>query len=183
MVEKKEDMKKTAEEEINQGVDSEKTESNYKTENQSEDTSKDFTKTKIQAEKLINDIIIGIQDKSEEFGKAINDYKRSLQKPLTDVFETEYSIVIKIDLPGVKKEDIDLEIAEDSIEIKALFEDEIAEETSTYLQKERSHGKIIRSLTLPTMINAEQSKADFKDGILTVDMPKIEKEVHKVNIN
>ena len=93
-------------------------------ENNDSDT-QDQEKSKINAEKLLNDIISGIQDKTEEFGKTITDYKTALQKPLTDVIETEGSLIVKIDLPGVKKEDIDLGISEDSIEIKTIFEEEV----------------------------------------------------------
>lgn len=183
MVEKKEDKNKMDDEKTNPEMDSEESGSEEKTNEKSENTSKEFNKTKIQAEKLINDIIIGIQDKSEEFGKAISDYKRVLQKPLTDVIETEKSIIIKIDLPGVNKEDIDLEIADDSVEIKVIFEEELSDENMNYLQKERNHGKTIRSLTLPIMINAELAKANFNESILTIELPKLEKEVHKVDIN
>lgn len=144
------------------------------------ENSKSEEKEKINAEKLLNDIISDIQNKAGEFGKTISDYKTALQKPLTDVIETENSLIIKFDLPGVNKDDIDLGISEDSIEIKVLFEEE--DENTKYLQKERSHGKLIRSLTLPMNIKTEEVKATFKDSILTVEMPKMDKEVHKVDI-
>ncbi|HSO25861.1 MAG TPA: Hsp20/alpha crystallin family protein [Methanobacteriaceae archaeon] len=143
----------------------------------------DQEKSKINAEKLLNDIISGIQDKTEEFGKTITDYKTALQKPLTDVIETEGSLIVKIDLPGVKKEDIDLGISEDSIEIKTIFEEEVEDENIKYLQKERSHGKTIRSMTLPFNIKTDEVKAIFKDSVLTVELPKMDKEVHKVDIS
>jgi HSP20 family protein len=144
---------------------------------------KEQEKSKINAEKLLNDIISGIQDKTEEFGKTISDYKTALQKPLTDVIETEDSLIIKIDLPGVKKEDIDLGISEDSIEIKTVFEEEIDSENGKYLQKERSHGKTIRSMTLPLNIKTDEVKAVFEDSVLTVELPKMDKEIHKVDID
>jgi HSP20 family protein len=144
------------------------------------ENSKSEEKEKINAEKLLNDIISDIQNKAGEFGKTISDYKTALQKPLTDVIETENSLIIKFDLPGVNKDDIDLGISEDSIEIKVLFEEE--DESTKYLQKERSHGKLLRSLTLPMNIKTEEVKATFKDSILTVEMPKMDKEVHKVDI-
>ncbi len=144
------------------------------------ENSKSEEKEKINAEKLLNDIISDIQNKAGEFGKTITDYKTALQKPLTDVIETKTSLIVKFDLPGVNKDDIDLGISEDSIEIKVLFEEE--DENTKYLQKERSHGKLLRSLTLPMNIKTEEVKATFKDSILTVEMPKMDKEVHKVDI-
>jgi len=83
----------------------------------------------------------------------------------------------------VKKEDIDLGISEDSIEIKTIFEEEIDSENVKYLQKERSHGKTIRSMTLPLNIKTDEVKATYKDSVLTVELPKLDKEVHKVDIN
>ena len=152
-------------------------------EENNDNNDQDPEKSKINAEKLLNDIISGIQDKTEEFGKTISDYKTALQKPLTDVIETEDSLIVKFDLPGVKKEDIDLGISEDSIEIKTIFEEEIDSENAKYLQKERSHGKTIRSMTLPLNIKTDEVKATFKDSVLTVELPKLDKEVHKVDIN
>jgi HSP20 family protein len=134
----------------------------------------------INAEKILNDIITGIQDKTEEFGKTISDYKTSLQKPLTDVIETENSIIIKVDLPSVNRDNIDLGITEDSVEIKVLFEDE---EQYKYLQKERSYGKTMRTIVLPVNINTDNVKASFKDSVLVIELFKKDKEVHKVNIN
>jgi HSP20 family protein len=148
-----------------------------------EDLQEDMGKKKNQAEKILNDIISGIKDKQEEFGKTISDYKTALQKPLTDVLDTESSLIIKIDLPGVDKGDIDLGITEDSVEIKAVFEEEIDNENIKYLQKERSHGKTIRSITLPVMIKTEEVKAKFDGSVLTIELPKLNKEVHKVDIN
>ena len=157
---------------INENIEEEIKEEN--TDNKSED------KEKINAEKLLNDIISDIQNKAGEFGKTITDYKTALQKPLTDVIETETSLIVKFDLPGVNKDDIDLEISEDSIKIKVLFEEK--NENIKYLQKERSHGKLLRSITLPMNIKTEEVKATFKDSVLTVEMPKMDKEVHKVDI-
>ncbi|MDP3033770.1 MAG: Hsp20/alpha crystallin family protein [Methanobacteriaceae archaeon] len=157
---------------INQNIEEEIKEENA--DNSSED------KEKINAEKLLNDIISDIQNKAGEFGKTISDYKTALQKPLTDVIETENSLIVKFDLPGVNKDDIDLGISEDSIKIKVLFEEE--NENIKYLQKERSHGKLLRSLTLPMNIKTEEVKAIFEDSVLTVEMPKMDKEVHKVDI-
>lgn len=158
---------------INENMEEEIKEEN--TDNKSED------KEKINAEKLLNDIISDIQNKAGEFGKTISDYKTALQKPLTDVIETETSLIVKFDIPGVNKDDIDLGISEDSIEIKVLFE-ENENENIKYLQKERSHGKLLRSLTLPMNIKTDEVKATFKDSVLTVEMPKMDKEVHKVDI-
>jgi HSP20 family protein len=96
--------------------------------------------------------------------------------------ETENSIIVITDLPGVKKEDIDIDISEDSIDITAKFEDEIDEEGANYIKKERSYGETKRSISLPTQINVKEATAKFNDSILTVNLPKLMEEKHKVDI-
>ena len=58
----------------------------------------------------LSDIVSTIRDKQEELGKSLSDYTSSFQKPLADILETETSFIIITDLPGVKKEDIDIDI-------------------------------------------------------------------------
>ncbi|GAB6056368.1 Hsp20/alpha crystallin family protein [Methanobacterium movens] len=153
---------------------------NNKSDSKKEKKTSSSEKIDLGAEKFIEDVLSSIQTKTEDFGKKLSDYKTELQKPLTDVIETENGLVVKMDLPGVKKEDIDLQMAEDQIIIKTFFEEK--SEEVKYLQKERSHGKTIRTLTLPFSIDVEKVKADFDNSILTIKLPKIEKEVHKVDI-
>lgn len=153
---------------------------NNKSDSKKEKKTSSSEKIDLGAEKFIEDVLSSIQTKTEDFGKKLSDYKTELQKPLTDVIETENGLVVKMDLPGVKKEDIDLQMAEDQIIIKTIFEEK--SEEVKYLQKERSHGKTIRTLTLPFSIDVEKVKADFDNSILTIKLPKIEKEVHKVDI-
>lgn len=153
---------------------------NNKSDSKKEKKTSSSEKIDLGAEKFIEDVLSSIQTKTEDFGKKLSDYKTELQKPLTDVIETGNGLIVKMDLPGVKKEDIDLQMAEDQIIIKAIFEEK--SEEVKYLQKERSHGKTIRTLTLPFSIDVEKVKADFDNSILTIKLPKIEKEVHKVDI-
>lgn len=138
-------------------------------------------KIDFNTENFVDDLLTTIQSKTEEFGKNISDYKIALQRPLSDVLETDKELIIKFDLPGVKKDDINLEITEDTVKIKVIFEEE--SENGKYLQKERSHGHNMRTLTLPFNIDVEKVKANFNNCILTIELPKIEKEVHKVDIS
>ena len=131
----------------------------------------------------LTDIVSTIRDKQEELGKNLSDYTSSFQKPLADILETETSIIIITDLPGVKKEDIDIDISEDRIDITAKFEEEINQEGASYIKKERNYGETKRSIDLPTKINIKNAKAKFNDSILTVTLPKLMEEKHKVNIN
>lgn len=148
---------------------------------QEDEESPKSEKIDMKAEKFIEEVISTIQNKTEEFGKTISDYKTALQRPLADVYKTEQGYVVKFDLPGVKKKDISLKVSEDSVNVMVIFEDEA--KNVTYLQRERSHGKTIRSLTLPSTIDVEKVNASFNDSILTIELPEIQKEVHKVDIS
>jgi HSP20 family protein len=140
-------------------------------------------KRRTQAEKLLNDIMNTIKVKQVEVGKTLSDYKISLQKPPADVIETNDSIIIKIDLPGVTKEDIDIGIAGESIDIIAKFEEESEGDDINYIQKERSYGETKRTIKLPSEIKVKEASANFKNSVLIIKLPKIEKEVHKIDIN
>ena len=135
-----------------------------------------------QAENVLDDIIQSFKEKQEEFGKAISDYTKSLQKPLTDVIETDDNIIIKTDLPNVKKDDIEIGITEDSIEIMAKFQDESSVEDVNFIQKERNYGETKISLTLPARVKVKEATGTFDNSVLTIELPKLEKEVHRIDI-
>jgi len=148
--------------------------------NETEEEAKEENK---RAENRLSDIVSTIRDKQEELGKSLSDYTSSFQKPLADIMETETSFIIITDLPGVTKDDIDIDISEDSIDITAKFEDEINEEGANYIKKERNYGETKRSISLPAKIDIKGAGAKFNDSILTVTLPKLMEEKHKVNIN
>ena len=136
-------------------------------------------KTRKQAEKKINDFINTLKDKQEEFGKTISDYT-SGEKPLTDVIETNDTIIIKTDLPHVKKKDISVNITEDSVEIIVSFKE--ADENLEFIKKERNYGKTTRTIALPELIEVKKAIAKFNDSVLTVELPKVREEKVKVKI-
>ncbi len=97
-------------------------------------------------------------------------------RPDTDVQETEKEFIMQFDLPGVDKEDIKLNVDEKSISVKAEKKFEKNEETDCYLHQERSSQSYFRSFSLPKKIVPENVDADYKNGVLTVKMPKKEIE-------
>jgi len=134
-----------------------------------------------QAEKVINDFISSLKSRQEDFSKAWTDYTTS-EKPLADVIETEAEIIVKSDLPGIKKGDIDVTITEDSVEITAHFQEEYGEEEVDYILRERSYGETRRIIKLPAKVKVKEASAKFEDSILTITLPKIEKSQFKVDI-
>lgn len=96
--------------------------------------------------------------------------------PAMDVSEDEKEIKVMAELPGVQPENIDIQISGGRLLIKGekKFEDE--EKKDNYHRIERSYGSFQRSVSLPTNVDEENVKASFRDGVLTLTMPKNERE-------
>ncbi len=92
--------------------------------------------------------------------------------PSVDMYETDKEVVAKATVPGVKPEDIELSVSGDRLIIKGKMEEEHSEEAANYVIKERQFGSFERVLPLPPTADAESARAEFKDGILTVTLPK-----------
>jgi len=94
--------------------------------------------------------------------------------PAVDIFETEHELVVKADLPDVKPEDLDIRVENNILTIRGerKFEKKVSEDK--YLRVERSYGSFSRSFSLANTVNTEAIKADYKDGVLTLSIPKRE---------
>ena len=94
--------------------------------------------------------------------------------PAVDIFEKDDKLVIKAELPGMDKKDISLDIHNDVLTLRGerKYENEVKEEN--FYRKEMSRGSFVRSFSLPGDSDAERIQAEFKDGILTVEVPKSE---------
>jgi HSP20 family protein len=94
--------------------------------------------------------------------------------PSCDIYETDNEIVVKAELPEVKKEDVKVSIDGNTLEITG--ERKFAEETKreNYHRIERSYGQFMRSFTLPNSVDSTKIGAEFKEGILRVTLPKRE---------
>lgn len=94
--------------------------------------------------------------------------------PIIDVFEEKDDIVVKAELPGLEKDDIEVNLTDHTLTIKGekKKEEEVKEEN--YYRAERSYGSFLRTLDLPREVHADKVKAAFKNGILEIRMPKTE---------
>lgn len=95
--------------------------------------------------------------------------------PSVDVSEDENEIKVEADLPGMKQKDLDVNIDGNVLTIKGERKREKKTEEEGYYRSERSHGKFQRSFTLPTEIDVDKTKATFKNGVLTLTVPKLQK--------
>lgn len=94
--------------------------------------------------------------------------------PPLDIEETENEFVIKAELPGMKKEDIKISLSGDILAISGEKKKEVEEKGKTYYRMERSYGKFQRNITLPAEVEMDKAKASYKNGILTLNLPKSE---------
>jgi HSP20 family protein len=91
-----------------------------------------------------------------------------------DVYETDDKLVVKAPVPGVKPEEIEVTITGELLTIKGEFKAEQKTEKGNYLRQERRYGSFSRQISLPTGVKADQAKATFENGVLSLEMPKAE---------
>jgi HSP20 family protein len=95
--------------------------------------------------------------------------------PSVDVSETDGDYQIKAEIPDVKKEDVKVTVEEGVLTIQGERKQEKEEKGKKYHRVERSYGRFVRSFTLPDLVDEEKVKAEFKDGVLNLQLPKSEK--------
>ncbi len=99
--------------------------------------------------------------------------------PALDVYEDKDNIYVKAELPGMKKEAIDLSLHDGTLSISGERRSEEKHEDAEVYRTERFFGRFQRTVTLPAPVAAEKVKAQYKDGILTVTLPKTEESKPK----
>ena len=95
-----------------------------------------------------------------------------LWNPAVDLYEKDDHFIIKAELPGINKDDIKVDLKDRVLTLSGerSFDNEVKEEN--YYRKERSYGKFQRAFTLPADVDSEKIKAEFKDGVLQIEVPK-----------
>ena len=92
--------------------------------------------------------------------------------PAVDIYETENELVIKADLPEISEKELDIRVENNMLTLRGerKFEQKVKEDN--YLRVERTYGSLSRSFSLPNTVNTEAVKAEYKNGVLTVELPK-----------
>ncbi len=106
--------------------------------------------------------------------------------PRVDVSDRDDEIVIRAEMPGVKKEDLDISLSDNTITLRGTIKEEEQEvkEGEYYYYRETGHGEFVRSLALPATVDGTKVKATFKNGVLHVVLPKTETaKRQKIQIN
>ena len=94
--------------------------------------------------------------------------------PLVDVREDENEVIVHAELPGVKQDDIDIEVTGDTLTIRGERKFEDLEKKRNYVRVERTYGSFQRSFTIGVPIVNDKVNAQFRDGVLTIHLPKSE---------
>jgi HSP20 family protein len=99
--------------------------------------------------------------------------------PAVDLYEKDDHFMIKAELPGVDKKDIAIDLRDRVLTLSGerSYENEVKEEN--YYRRERSYGKFQRAFTLPADVDSDKIKAEFKDGLLQIEVPKPEEQKPK----
>ncbi len=111
----------------------------------------------------------GLTDSEETDG-----YENAVWSPLTDIMEDNDKYLLKVDLPGIAKEDVKISYTDGQLKISGERKQEKETKDSKYHRVERAYGKYFRSFTLPNMIQTDKIDAEFKDGQLLITVPKAE---------
>lgn len=128
---------------------------------------RDFGSLQDRINRLFDDALRGAGEGDEEL-------MRGAWAPAVDIHDKGDGFVLSADLPGVDKDDIEIDVKDGTLTIKGekKFEEKVPKDN--YIRIERSYGKFVRSFTLPNLVDSEKIKASFKDGILELTLPKKE---------
>jgi len=111
------------------------------------------------------------------------DVGEQLWAPRADMSETEDKYVIHMDLPGVSKKDLKVNMEDNMLTINGDRKVDETHKGEGYYRRERAFGNFYRAFTIPKAVNESKIEATFKDGVLTVNIPKVEKsKPHQIEI-
>jgi HSP20 family protein len=98
----------------------------------------------------------------------------SARKPFIDIVETDKDVVATAEMPGLEKSDININLTEDVLEISTETKQEEEKKEKGFVYKERRSGSYYRTISLPSAVDPDNTKATYNNGVLQVTMPKTE---------
>ena len=126
-----------------------------------------------EMERLFGDFGLG-GDMTSGFGRelgALADLEGLMWSPQVEAFERDGKLIVRADLPGLTKDDINVDVTDDAIKIRGERRQEMEENEEGYYRSERSYGTFYREIPLPSGVNREEANATFRDGVLEITMP------------
>jgi HSP20 family protein len=131
------------------------------------DPFKDLLSLQDRMNRLFDESVRNVKPGDEALSSAI-------WSPAVDIYETDDEVVVKAELPEVDQKDIDIQIENNTITLRGERKFNKETKKENFHRIERAYGAFSRSFTLPGTINQEGIRADYKDGILKISMPKRE---------
>lgn len=122
--------------------------------------------------------LVSLRDDMDRFFKSF--FGSSLEEvegfwaPVIDIEEDNDNYYVRAEIPGIKKEDVKISVRGNAISVSGERKQESETKNKTFHRVERSYGRFRRTVTLPSEIDADTVKATYKDGILTITLPKPE---------
>ena len=116
--------------------------------------------------------------------RLADDSEMGMWNPVVDLYEKDDHYMIKAELPGVDKNDIKIDLKDRRLTLSGerSYDNEVKEEN--YYRRERTYGKFQRAFTLPEDVDSEEIKAEYKDGVLQIEVPKPEeKKARQVTVH
>jgi HSP20 family protein len=116
-------------------------------------------------------------------GDGGEDWFAGAMVPALDMSESDSSIDVRMDLPGITAKDIDIQISGNVLTVSGKREEEKEEKGKTFHRVERRYGDFSRSVTLPSAVEESEIAAEYRDGVLTIKLPKTEEsKAHKIKV-
>ncbi|RBQ24121.1 hypothetical protein ALNOE001_05080 [Candidatus Methanobinarius endosymbioticus] len=139
--------------------------------------------------KTMDDIFVNLKSFQKEVDSKISEYKETAPGKIDlDLIDIDEFFYVKVNLPGVDKDEIDVEISDKELSIVAYFGDKCEDdencekEEPLYLIKGRTHGPAKRVITLPSKVKMGGCNAEFSNGVLYLELPKVEVKKLKMDI-
>ncbi|HOO98560.1 MAG TPA: Hsp20/alpha crystallin family protein [Bacteroidales bacterium] len=114
----------------------------------------------------------------DDFFPVLNN--RTTSMPAVNIRENEKNFVLELAVPGMNKKDLKIDINEDVLTISSETKDETTESGEGYMRKEFSYSSFCRSFYIPENVDKEKIGASYRDGVLSVELPKNEEEKSKI---
>ncbi|MBW4601215.1 MAG: Hsp20/alpha crystallin family protein [Calothrix sp. FI2-JRJ7] len=111
---------------------------------------------------------------------SLFEQKATVKAPVAELHETDAALILKLELPGVEAKDVDIQVSEKAVSVTAERKTETKTEDNGNVRSEFYYGKFQRVIPLPARIQNTDVKAEYKDGILNLTLPKAEAEKNKV---
>ncbi|MCF8010202.1 MAG: Hsp20/alpha crystallin family protein [Clostridiales bacterium] len=120
----------------------------------------------------------------EEIFRVMDDSFERLKKIFVDVYEENNTIVVEADLPGFKKEDVRVDVRDDSLFLHASRDNNEEEKNRNYYRRDRVDAQLKEEISLPLEVDKENAAATMKDGVLEIRLPKVEsyEDVNRIDI-